>query len=184
MPIPTAEHPPSPFLLEQLPRLRDCVERGPILDLACGRGRHALALAREGLPCLAMDVDAEALAELAQRATRLPIDCVRANLETKHGLPLHPGRLGAILVFRFLYRPLARAIVDALAPGGLLVYETFTHHQAPLEHGPRREHFLLGEGELLSLFRDLEPLDVREGFLEDAMRPAHLARLVARKAER
>ena len=50
---------------------------------------------------------------------------------------------GAILVFRFLHRPLAQDIERVLAPGGLLLYETFTTQQRELERGPRNAAFLL-----------------------------------------
>ena len=66
-----------------------------------------------------MDRDAARLAELASlaRDRRLPLHAVRTDLETRHGIPVRPGLCGAILVFRFLFRPLARAIVESLRPG-------------------------------------------------------------------
>ena len=76
---------------------------------------------------------------------------------------MKPGSCGAILVFRFLFRPLAPAISAALAPGGLLLYETFTVAQRALGSGPRRAEFLLEPGELRALFSDLEPLEHWEG---------------------
>ena len=83
-------------------------------------------------------------------------------------------------MFRFLHRPLAPEICNALAPGGLLLYETFTVHQRELGSGPRNSAFLLETGELRRLFRDLEPLDYFEGETE-GVRPEALARLLARR---
>jgi SAM-dependent methyltransferase len=153
-----------------------------VLDLACGRGRHAIAAAEAGLTSVGLDRDAARLAELASlaRARRLPLDAVRTDLETPHGIPVKPGSCGAILVFRFLFRPLAGAIRDALAAGGLLIYETFTIQQRNLGHGPVNENFLLREDELRAAFADLEILEYWEG-LSSGARPEALARLSARK---
>ncbi len=143
-----------------------------------------MALADEGIPCIGLDRDRDTLHALRERAADLPLHLACADLETEHGLPLPPGRASAILVFRFLYRPLAPAIVDALAPGGCLIYETFTLAQAELEHGPKREAFLLHPGELGRLFPGLLVLEYEEGLFPDGKRDSHLARLVAVKPER
>ena len=153
-----------------------------MLDLACGRGRHALAAAELGALTFGIDRDAEALRALQAEAGRrnLPLACLRADLETPLGIPVKPGSCGAILVFRFLFRPLAPAISAALAPGGLLLYETFTVAQRALGSGPRRADFLLEPGELRALFPDLEPLEHWEG-RNDGPPPECLARLAARR---
>jgi SAM-dependent methyltransferase len=173
---------PSPFFVAQRARLIDAARRGPVLDLACGRGRHALAAAELGAATLALDRDAAALRELAAqaRASRLPLQALRADIETGFGIPVKPASCGAILVFRLLFRPLAPAIVDALAPGGLLLYETFTVAQRTRGHGPRRAEFLLEPGELPALFSQLEPLAYEEDASE-ANTPECLGRLVARR---
>ena len=165
--------------------MREASARGVVCDLACGRGRHALAAAGLGARVVAIDARAEALRELAgrARARALPIAPLRADLETPHGIPLRPGSCGAILVFRFLFRPLARAIVACLAPGGLLLYETFTRQQREVPYGPRNEAFLLEPGELPALFPGLEILDASEGWTPGP-RPEALARLAARKPDR
>jgi len=174
--------PPSPWLLAQRDRLREAARCGPVLDLACGRGRHALAAAELGARTLAIDRDAEALSALQVESTRrgLPLACLRTDLETPLGIPVKPASCGAILVFRFLFRPLAAAICAALAPGGLLLFETFTVAQRALGSGPRRPEFLLEPGELRALFAGLEPLEHWEG-REDGPPAACLARLAARK---
>lgn len=174
--------PPSPLFTQEAARLREAARRGPVVDLACGRGRHALAAARLGLPVLGLDRSREFLAELlaGARRHRLPLAGVRVDLENGPGLPLRAGSCGAILVFRFLFRPLAPAIVEALSPGGLLLYETFTLAQRAQGWGPRNAAFLLGPGELPALFPDLEVLAGWEGVVAGE-RPEAVARLVARK---
>jgi tellurite methyltransferase len=180
-----APAPPSPFLLQQRQRLRAAARLGPVVDLACGRGRHALALAGRGIPVVGLDRSRAFLAELraAARERGLALEAACGDFEAGHGLPLAPGRCGALLVFRYLHRPLAPAIADALAPGGLLLYETFTIHQRDRPEGPVNPDFLLLPGELPALFLGLEVLESWEG--ESESRPAlALARLVARRPAR
>jgi SAM-dependent methyltransferase len=160
--------------------LIDACRLGPVLDLACGYGRHSLAAARLGLPVLALDRDLEALRWL-QRSAPPSLQCVRADLEAGSGIPVAPASCGAILVFRFLFRPLAPAIVEALRAGGLLLYETFTIRQRDLGQGPRNPAFLLDPDELPSLFSSLQVIAYEE--VVSAGPPAEaLARLVARKS--
>jgi SAM-dependent methyltransferase len=174
--------PPSPWFLAQRERLLAAARLGPVLDLACGRGRHALAAAGLGARTLAIDRDRDALVGLQSEARRrgLPASCLRTDLETPMGIPVKPASCGAILVFRFLFRPLAPAICAALAPGGLLLYETFTVAQRALGSGPRRPEFLLEPGELRALFPGLETIEHWEG-REEIPSPACLARLAARR---
>jgi len=130
-----------------------------------------------------IDRDPRALATLAAaaRARALPAAALRADLETPHGIPVRAGTCGAILVFRFLFRPLAPAIAAALAPGGLLLYETFTIDQRSLPQGPRNPAFLLEHGELARLFPTLEVLDGWEG-IREGPEPEAVASLCARRA--
>jgi len=175
--------PPSPFFRLHLDRLRESSHLGPALDLACGRGRHALALAATGGRAIGVDRDASALHALRKRAlaAQLPVDTLRADLETRLGIPFISGSCGAILVFRFLFRPLAEPIRTTLAPGGLLLYETFTTEQQRLGSGPRNPAFFLRPGELRELFAGLEIVDYWEG-ITGGQRPEAMARLVARRA--
>jgi SAM-dependent methyltransferase len=152
---------------------------GPVLDLACGSGRHSLAAARLGLQVLALDRNEKALRAL-HRAAAPQVQCVRVDLEAGHGIPVAPASCGAILVFRFLVRPLARAIVRALRPGGLLLYETFTTHQRNLGQRPRNPAFLLEPNELPKLFSELQAIAYEE-LVSEGPRPAALARLLARR---
>jgi SAM-dependent methyltransferase len=175
--------PPSPFFLAWAERLREAARAGPVVDLACGRGRHALAAAALGARVWAVDRDAACLAELRERARslRLRVHCLRADLENGHGIPIAPGTCAATLVFRFLFRPLAPEIAGLLRPGGLLLYETFTRAQLGLPGGPRNPAFLLEPGELRALFSGLEPLASWEGVRDGSQA---LAQLAARRASR
>jgi SAM-dependent methyltransferase len=169
---------PSQLFVEWLPALREAAALGPVVDLACGRGRHALASAREGLSTLALDRKVDFLCELAETARReaLPLQPVRFDLEVGLAPPIRPGRCGAVLVFRYLHRPLMPAIAGLLAPGGLLLYETFTTAQRQLEGGPRSADFLLEPGELPHCFESLDLVDYREGVHGDRATAALVAR--------
>ncbi|MCS5635841.1 MAG: class I SAM-dependent methyltransferase [Myxococcota bacterium] len=169
--------PVSDHLLEHRDALVAAATLGPVADLACGRGRHAMAVAGWGLPVLGIDRNGRFLEELQHRAaaSALPIQPVRADLEVAACLPLRPGSCGAVLVFRFLFRSLAPRIEALLAPGGLLLYETFSEAQAEREGGPSNPAFLLADGELPRLFPGLRVLSYRE-------QPAQgVASLAARK---
>jgi SAM-dependent methyltransferase len=141
-----------------------------------------LAAARAGAPTLAIDRNPEFLRELegAARAAELPLRVLRADLESGHGIPVQPRSCGAVLVVRFLSRPLVAEIEQALAPGGLLLYETFTIQQKELGYGPSNPAFLLRPGELPSLFAGLERLSAWEG-MTSGHKPWALARLAAKR---
>ena len=179
---PSAERCPSPLFDRHVGDLARAARLGPVADLACGRGRHALPGAALGLSMIAVDRNLEFLRAVrdAARARGLTVAPLQADLETRHGIPLQPHGCGAILVFRFLFRTLAPAIEAALAPGGLLLYETFTRDQARLGGGPRNPQFLLEPGELRSLFPGLEVLAYEEGTRAGERPEAH-ASLAARK---
>jgi SAM-dependent methyltransferase len=157
--------PASPFVVAQMEGLRAAAARGPILDLACGRGRHARWLAARGLRVVALDRDRAALRALSADA-KAAADCIdplQADAEHAAGLPLRAAQFGAIIVTRFLHRPLCATLDALLQPGGLLVYETFTKRNRELGQGPANPAFLLEERELVSLFPGLEVLRFEEG---------------------
>ncbi len=177
--------PPSELFLGQLDRIRAAAELGAVVDLACGRGRHALAAAEAGIPVIGIDRNRAHLAALREAAARrgLAVETILADIENPAEIPLRSGCCGAVLVFRYLHRPLAPAIGRVLAPGGLLVYETFTTEQRALGAGPRNPDHLLRPGELPGLFSDLEILERWEG-VSGGAEPAHVARITARAGAR
>jgi len=173
--------PPSPLFREQLDRILAASGLGAVVDLACGRGRHALAAAEAGIPVIGIDRNRAYLEELRSAAARrtLAVETALADLESPAEIPLRSACCGALLIFRYLHRPLAPAIRRVLAPGGLLVYETFTTEQRVLGTGPRNPDHLLEPGELPRLFSELEILEHWEGVSGDG-ESAHVARIVAR----
>jgi SAM-dependent methyltransferase len=136
---------PSPWVTRFAPSLP---AGSSVLDLAAGRGRHTRLLTGLGHDVVAADRDTSGLADLADHPR---VEVVRADLEA--GPWPWPGRrFGGVVVTNYLHRPLLGRIVDAVAPGGVLVYETFARGQE--RHGrPRNPDWLLRPGELLDLVR-------------------------------
>ena len=166
---------PAPWLVDNVDLLP---ASGRVLDVACGRGRHALLLAAAGFAVTAVDRDAGALGRLRQQAVRLELDVRVEEMDLEApGVDLGAGRFDLIVVTRYLHRPIFPQLVNALAPGGALVYETFLISQAERGH-PTNPAFLLQPGELPSLLRPLEILRSREGDFDGAM----VASVVARRA--
>ncbi len=168
---------PSSWLLSNadlLPR------RGRALDVACGRGRHALLLAGAGFHVNAVDRDESRVSGLAAVAGRLdlPVESRVLDLETGD-VALGDEAFDVVVVFNYLHRPLFPALVRALAPGGLLLYETFTTAQAA-RGKPTNPDFLLEPGELVRRVGPLEVVRQREGDFEGRM----VAGVAARKAAR
>ncbi len=151
---------PAAWLIENA----DLLPRGgTVLDVACGRGRHALLLASAGFDVYAIDRDPDAVDFVRATAERLRLSlgCEVVDLETDPP-PVLPDGCDVVLAFNYLHRPLMSALRMALKPGGRLFYETFTTHQAERGH-PKNPDFLLKPGELPALVAPLAVLRSREG---------------------
>jgi SAM-dependent methyltransferase len=136
---------------------------GRVLDVACGSGRHAVWLAAQGYAVTGVGRNAEALEGLPAG-----IETVHADLE---GAPWPlAGRLfDAVVVTHYLWRPLWPHLLQALAPGGVLLYETFTLGQQ--RYGkPTRPDFLLQPGELLRACAGLRVVAFEEGLQAEPAR--------------
>ena len=140
---------------------------GSVLDVACGRGRHSIVMARSGFDVHAVDRSADAIAELRELADRLglAIDAQQLDLETAPPPDLGSAKYDVVLGFNYLHRPLMPMIRQAVKPGGRIFYETFTSRQAERGH-PRNPAFLLETGELERLMTPLTILRLREGDID------------------
>ena len=130
---------PSPWIV----RHAALVPPGPVLDLACGSGRHARFFAAAGHPVLAVDRDADALATL-NGVPGVSTRCV--DLEGEDW-PLAGERFAGIVVCNYLWRPRLHELPRLLLAGGVLLYETFMHGNAAYGK-PSNPDFLLAPGEL------------------------------------
>jgi SAM-dependent methyltransferase len=136
--------PPSDWVVRWTPLLPPAAQ---VLDVACGHGRHVHWLAGQGHHVTAIDRDPALLAPLAGLAITLV-----ADLEAQPW-PLPDRQFDAVIVTNYLWRALFPALKAAVAPGGLLIYETFAQAHAALGR-PRRPEFLLRPGELIDVVHD------------------------------
>jgi SAM-dependent methyltransferase len=168
---PAALEAPSAWVVRFAPQIP---AGGSVLDMACGAGRHARFLAGHGYRVLAVDIDAASLQPMNGRAG---IETLAADLE---GGPWpFAGRLfDGIVVTRYLHRPLLAPLLDALAPGGVLIYETFAAGNERCGR-PRNPEFLLQSGELLERVRGCLQVLAYEDLYVDTPKPAMMQRICA-----
>lgn len=179
-----ADHGPPARLWRPAPLLEEMIGSlppGRALDVAAGQGRDAVFLALHGFEVEAWDRAPEALEAARVLAARhgVRVTTVACDLE-REPERLPAGRFAVVTCFRFLHRPLFPYIERALAPGGVLLYETFRAGQERYGR-PVRRQFLLAADELAAAFPGLEV--VRYAELEPAGGPV-TARLVARRPSR
>jgi SAM-dependent methyltransferase len=161
--------PPSPWVL----RWAHLIPRGGrVLDLAAGHGRHARALAAQGHPVLAVDLDISALGGADN------VEPLAADLETGTW-PFVGQRFAGIVVTNYLHRPHFPHLVASLEEGGVLLFETFGQGNEKFGR-PRNPDFLLAPGELLQAFPDLQVVAYEHG-IEFMPRPEHAARMTVRQ---
>ncbi len=165
------EAPPSPWVQRFAGLVRP---GGSVLDLACGSGRHLRWLASQGHRVTGVDRDAAALEPLRPLA-----EVLVADLEGGPW-PLPRRQFDGVVVTNYLWRPLLPQIAAALAPGGVLIYETFAEGQQTIGK-PSRPDFLLGSGELLRAFEGLRVVAFEDGFDETA--PRYVQRIAAVRQE-
>lgn len=148
-----------------------------MLDLACGGGRHARLFAARGCKVTAVDRDpafAPAFADVPN------IQFIAADLENGPW-PLGATQFDVVVVTNYLHRPLFSALRAALAPGGLLIYETFAVGNAAFGK-PSNPDYLLQPRELLDVFgADWRVLAFEDGFSAQP-KPAMVQRIAVRKA--
>lgn len=155
---------PSPWVL----RWAELVDHGPVLDVACGAGRHSLLFAERGIEVVAVDREPQTLPR---------VRFVQADLENGNPWPFEGRRFAAVVVTNYLHRPLFPQLAASLEPGGVLLYETFMAGNERYGR-PSNPAFLLEPGELLGAFAGLTPLAFEQGYVETP-KPAMIQRLCA-----
>lgn len=143
---------------------------GTVLDLACGSGRHLTWLASHGWRVTGVDRDEAAVRPLGSTA-----EVIVADIEAGPW-PLPQRQFDAVVVTNYLWRPLLPTIQASLAPGGVLIYETFADGQQHIGK-PSRPDFLLQPGELLRAFAGLRVVAFEDG--HEAVPERFVQRLVA-----
>jgi SAM-dependent methyltransferase len=145
-----------------------------VLDLACGGGRHTRYFAARGHTVAAVDRDSAAIAALAG-VNHVTARC--ADLES--GLwPYEDTTFGAVVVTNYLHRPLFPHLLASIAPGGVMIYETFALGNERYGR-PSNPDFLLKPGELLDVVRERCRVLAYEDVYIDQPRPAAVQRVCA-----
>jgi SAM-dependent methyltransferase len=134
-----------------------------VLDVACGAGRHLRWLHGLGHTVVGVDRSPEAVAAGAPFG-----EMVCADIENGPW-PFAGQTFGAVVVTNYLWRPRMADIVAAVAPGGVLLYETFAAGNETVGK-PSRADFLLQPGELLAACQDLRVVAYEDGFLAEPAR--------------
>lgn len=134
-----------------------------VLDVACGAGRHMQWFAGRGHPVTGVDRSPEAI-EAAGAFGRT----VEADIESGPW-PFAGHAFGAVVVTNYLWRPRMADIVGAVAPGGVLLYETFAAGNETVGK-PSRPDFLLQPGELLAACAGLRVVAYEDGFIPEPAR--------------
>jgi 2-polyprenyl-3-methyl-5-hydroxy-6-metoxy-1,4-benzoquinol methylase len=169
----TGEQQASRVLKENLHLLPD---NGRALDLACGLGGNSILLAQQGLKVDAWDIADVAIAALQDAALQRQLS-IQAEVRDVEANPPARETFDVIIVSYFLDRDIIPVLIDALKPGGLIYYQTFTR-QYVSDRGPQRAEFRLADQELLHLFSGLQIMfyreegcvgDVQKGFRDEAM---------------
>jgi SAM-dependent methyltransferase len=152
------------------------VPGGLVLDLAAGGGPHTRHLLAKGFRVVALDREVGALPPGDS------LEVMAADLEDGSPWPLGKRTFDGIVVTHYLHRPLFPSLLAALAPGGILVYETFQRGNERYGR-PSNPDFLLEPGELLRLAEGarLTVLGYFSGYAAQP-KPALVQRLAARKA--
>lgn len=152
-----------------------------VLDVACGDGRHAIAAAARGARVVAWDRDHAALEVGRSLAAERGLEIAWDQVDLEEPWPAAES-FEAVLAFYYLDRARVPQLREALAPGGILLMETFLVGQRDLGWGPTRDEHLLAPGELARLVAPLEVLHGRE-VLEpvDVERWRTVASVVARR---
>lgn len=151
--------------------------QGRVLDLACGSGRHLAWFVQQGHAVLGLDRDAAALASID-----LPSEQCQTLLADVEGQawPLSGQQFAGVVVTNYLWRALLPTVMDSVAEGGVLIYETFAAGQQSIGR-PSRPDFLLEPGELLRVCSALRIVAFEDGFepATDAAAARFVQRIVA-----
>src|SRR6478735_2889903 len=169
---------PDPFLVSAYEEFLADRPAGSALDRAGGVGRHSIWLAQRGWRVKLLDISEvgiqQAMGNAKRSGTASSISADICDLNTMQDLGREQYDL--VVVFFFLQRELFPALLDAIKPGGILIYKTYTTEQKNFSGGPSHPMFLLDPNELLHAFSSLRVLHYHETIQEKGV-----AELVARK---
>lgn len=167
---------PSPWVARFAPMIP---EGGTVLDIACGSGRHTRLFFERGFRVVAVDRDLSGVTDLLDDAR---VETVKVDLEDGRPFPLAGRTFAAVVVTRYLHRPILGDLVGGVGPGGMLIYETFARGHERFGK-PTNPDYLLEPGELLEAVRGELKVIAYEDVVEEHPRPAALQRICAVREE-
>ena len=136
------------------------VPQGPVLDLACGKGRNGRYFLELGYPITFVDKDISGGEDLFLQSysshskspdNNINIQLIKHDLENNSPWPFHPNQFSGIVVTNYLYRPLLPQLITTLKPNGIIIYKTFAVGNEQFGK-PKNPEFLLRENELRKAF--------------------------------
>jgi SAM-dependent methyltransferase len=149
------------------------ITHGTVLDVACGSGRHAKYFLGRNLKVVAVDREPQVIPGAS---------FVQADLEGGKPWPFAGEQFEGIVVTNYLHRSLFPRLLEALAPGGVLLYETFMLGNERFGR-PSNPEFLLRPGELREAFGELTEMGFEEGAVASP-KAAVIQRLCAVRARK
>jgi SAM-dependent methyltransferase len=161
---------PSPWVCRWAGLIRP---GGRVLDVACGHGRHLRYLRSRGHAMVGVDRD-EAALKAFEGVEGIEIHV--ADIEAGPW-PFASGSFDAVVVVNYLHRLLFPTLIDALRPGGVLIYETFALGNERYGR-PSNPDFLLQPNELLARAKPLSVLAFEQGLVA-VPKPAVIQRICA-----
>ncbi len=169
--------PPDSLLVQAFDRYVEPLfpNAGWALDIAGGTGRHAIFLAEKGWQVTLTDIAEAGIVNARKNAGDLA-SRIEFRVEDLTRFQEDAASYELITVFFFLRREMFRELVEALKPGGLLIYKGYTREQAKFGGGPTNPEYLFAENELLHAFPELQALHYAE-----LIRDCGLAEFVGRK---
>jgi SAM-dependent methyltransferase len=153
---------------------------GAVLDVAAGGGRHTRLFLERGHRVTAVDRDISKLADLRGHPRA---ELIEADLEDGGPFRLAGRSFARVVIVNYLHRPLTTYFLNAISPGGMLIYETFAVGNERFGK-PSNPDFLLQPGELLNVAAagGLRVLAYEDLVVQEP-RPAAIQRIAAVRPE-
>ena len=164
---------PARFLVEN----RELLPKGRALDLAMGKGRNAIFLAKMGFEVEGVDISPEAVNAALESAEKAGVMIKAQVADLEKDFHIKAEAYDVIICFNYLQRSLITEMKNGLRCGGMIVYETYIIGQAQFGK-PTNPDYLLKHNELLDMFCELRCLRYREGIFEG---PRAIASIIAQK---
>lgn len=165
--------------------VRDCQRICPTgrrkknaLDIAAGNGRNALFLAKQGFTVDAVDIADEGLTLFAGKHPNIQPIC--ADLDN---FDIAVGNYDLIININYLSRRLFPYILEGLAPGGILIFQTFVDSPKQEKDQAVCRDYRLRENELIEAFLSLKIILYKESEEKRNDEAAYLATLVGIKID-